>query len=806
MPTNDSLTELAGAVADDTTIDWVRAEAAASSAELRSAIHQLRIVADIATVHRRAADSVSAPTRETFNPSPACWGSLELRREIGSGHFGTVYVAWDPDLERQVALKLLRDSDRTAAVIQEGRMLARVRHPNVVTVFGVNQHAGVLGLWMEWIDGITLKETLSAHGVFNPREAALIGIDLCRAVAAVHRAGLLHRDIKSQNVMREAATGRLVLMDFGAGKVRSEHSPPWRMVGTPLYMAPEVLAGEPPTIASDIYSVGVLLFHLLTARHPVEGATCDEIGMVHKREGSTPITDLRPDVPLGLAKVIQCALAPEPARRYRSAGTMQQDLLSTFELDLPSGLPARVVSGPARQPVAIAVLPFENLGPDQDLEYFCNGLAEELLTGLGKVGGLRVASRTSSFSVKHATTDVKAICRQLDVQAVLEGTVRKSGDRLRINAQLVSAEDGCHLWSEGYDRRIEDVFAVQDEIARSVVDRLKITLAEVPTRPLIRRYTDNPRAYELYLKGRFYWLRRYHGGLQQAVEYFGKALEEDAGYALAHAGVADTYVFMGFYLLLPPRAAFARASEAVHRALAIDPDLPEAHTSLALIRLGDDWDWPEAERDFARALELDPSQALARIYWSWLMVLTGDSAAGVVNARAAQELEPMSPLVNSGVAYTLFLSRRFEEAVQECEKSLEVDPNFIIAIYVMAMCRAEQGRLREAVELIERAVAMSRRAPFYLALLGNFRARSGGTDEAHSLLRELEQLSAQRYVAPHCEAYIRAGLNDFDRAVECEKKAFVDGSSPFNYFSPVLDNLRSDPRHLAEIDRMRHQS
>lgn len=449
----------------------------------------------------------------------------------------------------------------------------------------------------------------------------------------------------------------------------------------------------------------------------------------------------------------------------------------------------------------MAVLPFVNLGPDQGLEYFCNGLAEELLTALGKVRDLRVASRTSSFGVKQTETDIRSICRQLGVDAVLEGTVRKAGDRLRITAQLVSAEDGCHLWSEGYDRALADVFSVQEEIAQNVVDRLKLTLTEHPRGPLIRRYTDNPRAYEAYLKGRFYWLRRYHGGLQAALAHFQQAIEEDAGYALAHAGIADAYAMIGFYSLQKPRMAFANALAAAERALAIDPELPEAHTSLALANLGD-WSWPQAERQFTRALELDPGQTMARVYWSWLMVLQGDPAGAVVQARTAQEMEPLSPLVNAGVGHTFYLARRYDEAIAECRKSLEVDPSFILASHVMGMCHALQGRVSEAVEIGERGVAMSGRAPFYLGVLGHYYARSGALDRVREIVAELDGLADQRYVPPHCYAYIYSALNEIDRALEWQTRAYDDGASPFNYYSPLIENLHVDPRHAAELKRM----
>lgn len=776
---DEPLKQLAGVVADDTT-DAGRADA------------------DSAATTRDEQEG----DEETLSSASSTWGPLELRRTIGQGRFGTVHVAWDPSLEREVALKILRKADQSAAVIQEARLLARVRHPNVVTVYGVDRNENAVGLWMELVEGQTLKQVLSVRGVLGAQEAALIGIDLCRAVAAVHKAGLLHRDIKVQNVMREAG-GRIVLMDFGAGEIRAEASSGSRRIGTPAYVAPEIFDGAPATIASDVYSLGVVLYHLVTKQYPVEGDTAAAVAAAHARGEMIPLSDRRPDLPGNFARVVDRALQRDPARRFRSSGAMQQELVGALELETGTALSATRVISARRRPgtPSMAVLPFVNLGPEQGLEYFCNGLAEELLTALGKVQDLRVASRTSSFGVKQTDTDIRSICRQLEVDAVLEGTVRKAGDRLRITAQLVSAEDGCHLWSEGYDREAADVFAVQEEIARNVVDRLKVTLTEVPRGPLIRWHTDSPRAYHLYLKGRFYWLRRYHGGLQAALEHFQQAIDEDAGYALAHAGVADAHAIIGFYSLQKPRIAFANATAAAERALAIDPDLPEAHTSLALSNLGD-WNWPEAERHFSRALELDPSQTMARIYWSWLMVLQHDNAGAMMQVRTAQEMEPLSSLVNGSVAHTLYLARRYDEAIAECEKSLEVDPSFILAIHVMGMCKALQGRLTEAIEIGQRTASMSGRAPFYLAVLGHYYARSGATDKVRQLVEELEGIADQRYVAPHAFAYIYAGSNDIDRALEWQAKAYDDGASPFNYYSPLIENLHADPRHTAELRRM----
>ena len=570
MPDDDALViRLASAIVDATGPDWAAAESTAVNADVGRLIRELRVVAALAAVHRESPPAPANTPIEAPSDTLSRWGPLLLRGTVGQGHFGTVYLAWDEALERQVALKLLRGTSRAGEIIQEGRLLARVRHPNVVTVYGVDRHDGVVGLWMEFVDGLTLARVLATRGALDPREAALVGIDLCRAVAAVHKAGLVHRDIKAHNVMREGS-GRIVLMDFGAGELRTERSGPGTAAGTPLYLAPELFAGGPATIASDVYSMGVLLFHLVTMRYPVEGATLEQIAAAQVRRERHHLGELRPDLPDSFSTIVERALDRDPARRYRTCDEMQRDLMDAAQ---QYGSPQVSADAPDRsgRTASVAVLPFANLGPDRDVEYLSSGLADELLTGLGKVPGLRLVSRTSAAHAAGAETDIRRLCRRLGVDAVIEGTVRKSGDRVRITAQLVSAVDGCHLWSDGYDRDAGDVFAVVDDIARSVVDRLKVSLAEVLRRPLVDRHTENARAYEYYLKGRFYWTRRYHGGLVAALEHFKKAIEEDAGYALAFAGLADAYAFIGVYAVQRPRLALAQAVAAAKRALDAQP-------------------------------------------------------------------------------------------------------------------------------------------------------------------------------------------------------------------------------------------
>lgn len=650
---------LAGAIVDATRPDWAAAESTAANPDLQRVIRELRVLAALAAVHRDPS-STDSSAPEPPPVSLAKWGSLQIRGTIGQGHFGTVYRAWDEGLEREVALKLLRETARAGDIIHEGRLLARVRHPNVVAVYGVDRHEGHVGLWMEFVDGLTLARVLATRGALDTTEAALVGIDLCRAVAAVHKAGLVHRDIKAHNVMREG-NGRIVLMDFGAGEIRTERSKLTPAAGTPLYLAPELFDGGPATIASDVYSMGVLLFHLVTKRYPVEGATLEHIAAAHARQERHQLRDLHPDVPISYRAIVDRALHRDPARRYRTCEEMQRDLMDAAAYDEPAQ-----------------------------------------------------------------------------------------------------------------------------------------TRGGVPA----HRHTENARAYEHYLRGRFYWTRRYHGGLVAAIEHFRKAIEEDAGYALAFAGLADAYAFIGIYAVQPPRAALAQAIDAAERALTLDPNLPDAYSSLAFIKLGNDWDLAGAARAFGRALELDPQLAVTRIYYSWLLVLQGDVASAMTQIRAAQDTEPLSPLVNAGAGHTLYLARRYDEAIAACEKGLEIDPNFILGTHVIGMCRALQGRLSDAVSLGQHAATMSGRAPFYLGVLGHYHARAGALARVQDILRELDELAATRYVPPHCRTFVYAGLNDLDSAFAWQAKAQEDGASPFYYVSPLIENLHDDPRHLQQMRAM----
>lgn len=489
---------------------------------------------------------------------------------------------------------------------------------------------------------------------------------------------------------------------------------------------------------------------------------------------------------------------------------MRDALLSALDRVGPPAVRTSRAEWPPAGPElpSVAVVPFVNMRQDPEIEYLCEGLAEEILGMLGRIGGLRVVSRTSSFQFK-GRHDVRTLGRQLHAATLLEGTVTRHGDRLRIRARHVHVADDFVLWSETYEHDMDDVLAVQDEIAARVAERFKLSSGQLAEHAASRRATDNPLAYQLYWQGRYYWSQRYQGKLLIALDFFQRAIDADAAYSLAHAGVADVFSFLGLYSFQKPRDAFALASKAAQRAFEIDPASPEVQTSLALVALGRDWNMPAVIRHLERAVALDHSLVVPRIYHAWTLALFGDSAALEV-ANAAHEQDPRSVLIDCGVAYTHFLLKQYEAGLAGCNIALEREPDLVIAMYVKGMCCAQLGRFDEAITLLERAADRSNRAPFYVGLLGNFYARAGRVADARAVLAELHDRAGKAqtaegvkvYVPPHAFAYVHAGLGDLDAAFEWQRRARDDGAAPFNYFSPVIECMHADPRHEADLRSM----
>ena len=572
------------------------------------------------------------------------WGHLRVLDRIGYGAFGQVFRAWDTRLDREVALKLL-PADRAAgdlpasSIIQEGRLLARVHHPNVVTIYGAEHIGEQIGLWMEFVRGRTLKQIIDDGKVFSEAETIEIGLALCQAVAAVHNEGLLHRDIKAQNVML-AANGRAMLMDFGTGRELADNSTS-DLAGTPLYLAPEILRGGEATVQSDIYSLGVLLFYLVTGSYPVHARSLRDIRLAHERNERISIRTARAGSNLSpkLARIIERAIDPRPGDRFQSADAFAADLTAltprptlgslTHAIGVaaalmlvmglgwealgrqagssrtPSALLARVAGGnpvgapnviPLEQPI-IAVLPFKNLSVEPESDYFVDGLTDETIRNLAVIEGLQVRSSTSSFTFKGKPRNLRDVSKQLAVNLVVEGSVLRSGNTLRINAQLIQVAGDVPLWSGRFDRELTDVFVVQDEISRAIVNKLRLTLGRGQ-----RRYDTNVEAYELFLKGRALVDRRDIPNLDKAADLFQQAIAKDPAFAPAYAGLANAYALMSAPTSseLPFEPAHSILRTAAVNARELDPLLAEAQAAMGWV-YSREHDWANARKAFQRA-------------------------------------------------------------------------------------------------------------------------------------------------------------------------------------------------------------
>ena len=675
------LAEVAGAILDGTPIDWVAAESSADEAE-RQLLPPLQLVAKLADLHRRHAHSATVFGAGVDDPEAAMrlerledWGHLRVLEPIGRGAFGEVYRAWDTRLDREVALKLLPATAKTlrraTSIIEEGRLLARVRHPNVVTIYGAERIDDRVGLWMEFVKGRTLEQVIEQGHTFGPAEATEIGVQLCHAVAAVHAAGLVHRDVKAHNVML-AEDRRVVLMDFGSGRELADTGS--GLAGTPLYLAPEVFGGVEATARSDIYSVGVLLYYLLTRSYPVQGSDFRALRLAHQRGERTDLRTARPDLPPKLIHVVDRAIDAQPERRPRSASALAAELgaitarsplaplayvaagaaviafvvwtATGLRRSEPIGEPrdrgaaatAAAAVSPADRPI-IAVLPLKNLSSEPDSDYFVDGLTDELIRNLAVIEGLDVKSQTSSFAFKDRPRNLREVGEQLGANLVVEGSVLRSGNQLRINAQLVQVAGDVPLWSDRFNRELKDVFAVQDEIARAIVNQLRLTLGRGQ-----RRYDTNPEAYELFLKARAMVARHGTASAQKAAELFEQVIERDSNYAPAHAGLADAYAFMSMEIqAVLPEVALARMRSAAMKALELDPLLAEAHAAMGMLHARDR-DWNQAQRSFDRAIELNPTLTLNYTNYSLSTLIPlgkfGDAAShdgNVVERRRATE-------------------------------------------------------------------------------------------------------------------------------------------------------------------------
>jgi len=718
---------------------------------------------------------------------------------------GEVYRARDTRLDRTVALKVLHARADAAAsalplIEREARAAAALNHPHICTLYDIG-HEGDFGyLVMEYLEGKTLEDVLRT-GPLSPATVLLYARQLAGALAAAHGKRVIHRDLKPANLFL-TNEGTLKVLDFGIAKsvvpegpdgvTRRRTTESGTFIGTVGYAAPEQLRGEPVDHRTDIFAVGVVLSELVAGHPPFARPSAVDTMSAILHDEPCP---LPPNVPAPFAAAVAKCLEKNPARRFQSAA----ELLAA--LDPPLAATGEGVV-PSAAPPSIAVLPFADLSPGKDQEYFCDGMADELITALMSLEGVRVASRTSAFQFKGRAEDVGEIGRRLKVRHVLEGSVRRAGNRLRVTVQLTDVAEGFQVWSERYDRALDDVFAVQDEIARTIVERLELDLGRRDDR-IVTRATRNMEAYNIYLQGRYLLFKLTMDGMKEGMALLERAVSLQPDYADAHASLAYGYLLQAF-TVAPSRQVMPLAKSAAERALRVNPDLAQGHLALASVRHWYDWDWAGAERAYKKAIELSPADAMARFNYAELLVLIGRSEEAIAEAACATERDPISPIVCRAMGDALYVSRRYDEAIEYAHRMLALEPSFFSTYWILGLALAGKGQYAEAIGAFEQGRAHSYGDPPLESFLGWVSALAGDRDRARTIARELEGRRAMGYVSATNIALIYQGLGEMDEALRWYTLAVDERAADCSAYQqvPYFDAAREDPRFQALIRRI----
>ena len=749
------------------------------------------------------------PTLE-HPPSPivaALADRYTVEGELGRGGMATVYLADEKKHGRKVAIKVLRP-EITAALgterfLREIGIAARLSHPHIVPLIDSGEAGGFLYYVQPHIPGGSLRDRLDEARQLPLKEALRIAQEIGAGLDFAHRKGFVHRDVKPENIL--FADGHAVIADFGVARAcETGESRGGEMVtevgfavGTPAYMSPEQASGQAELgAASDVYSLACVVYEMLAGEPPFQGSDARAVMAKQVTESPRPLRGFRPEVPVATERAVVHALEKDPQQRYASAAEFVTALVT------PAGPGATHTPATTR---SIAVLPFVNASPDPENEYLSDGISDELIDALAKIAGLRVASRTSVFALKGKSLDVRAVGALLGTSVVLEGTVRKAGDRLRITAQLTSTDDGQLLWSQRYDRTLRDVFEIQDEIAATIVNTLRATMFADVSEHVPRRYTENIQAYGLYLKGRYARNKRTQEGVAEAISYFEQAIAEDPGYAPAYAGLADSYALDVDYRSIPVDEAYRRAKEYAHKALQLDETVPSAHASLAWSLFVYDWDWDGADREFRRAIELNPRYASAHQWYAFLLASRGEHDAALLEGHTALELDPASVSARRGVGWLAFYARRFDQALDHLARAIEMNPMAVESYRILGTTLAMRGQLAEAERMLRDALALPGAGAYTTATLGWVLARAGKLGEAEQLLGELEAAGRDSYVSPVAFAILHVGLGNLDRALDWAERAYDDKRGWLAYLNvnPMLDPLRNESRFKSLLQKMR---
>jgi len=797
-------------------------------------------------------ETLQVPVKELTTGSTFA-GRYQIIEELGKGGMGKVYKVFDTKIKEKIALKLIKteiasDKETIERFSNEIRLARKIGHRNVCRMFDIGEAEGTHFITMEYVSGEDLKTMIRMATGLSIGAVLSIGKQVCDGLAEAHSLGVVHRDLKPQNIMIDKG-GNAKIMDFGIARSISEKgiTGPSVLIGTPEYMSPEQAEAKEVDHQSDIYSLGIILYEMATGRVPFEGDTALSIAMKHKGEIPKNPKQFNPNIPDDLSGVILKCIEKDRAKRYQTAAEVRSQLEK-----IEKGIPTTERIVPERKPLtsreitvkfspkrlfipaliviiliigaaviwrlvlqkgtksitsstrSIAVLPFVDYSPEKGHEYLCEGIPDTLINALNYIQDLRVPARTSAFSFQGKEYDIREIGQKLNVDNVLEGSIQVVGNNLRVTARLSEVKDGYQLWNASYDRKLEDVFVIQDEIAQAIVKALKIKLLGEKEAPFIRRYTENIEAYSLYLKGLYYWNKRTGKDLSTAIEFYESAIREDPNYALAYMGLADSYSLLTIYSDARPKESFPKAKAAAMKALELDENLAEAHNSLAYVFERYDWNWKASEAEFRRALELNPNYATGHFWYSELLMTFGRFEESILEMKRALELDPVSLIINASLGYAYLQAGQPDQALPQLRKTLEMDPNFAYAHQILGMTYTEMKRFDEAIDELKKARELSGNAVMMVASLGLAYGEAGKLEEAKKILGELEAKSQEQYVSPYWTAALYGVLGDIDKTFELMNKAVEERSEWILAIKSGLAFIpfHSDPRYHALLKKI----